>query len=84
MSGDGYSFDEIEEEIMSVVAKAIDVDVDDLDCHSTFSEMGVSSSGALIISGDLEEKFDIELSETLAWEYPSVSHLANYIHGVIK
>ena len=53
----------------------------EIDPDQAFVEMGLDSVYAMTLSGDVEERFDIEVEPTLAWDHPSVNALAGYLHG---
>lgn len=44
-----------------------------------FANYGLSSVSAVTLAGDLEEWLGVELSPTLAYEYPTIESLARYL-----
>jgi len=42
-------------------------------------EMGLDSVYAMTLSGDVEDRFDLAIEPTLAWDYPTVNALAGYL-----
>ena len=43
------------------------------------AEMGVDSVHAISLVGDVEAHFDIDVDETMIFDYPTLSHIAEYI-----
>jgi acyl carrier protein len=50
-----------------------------VDPDAGFVEMGLDSVYAMTLSGDVEDRFDLEIEPTLAWDYPTVNALAGYL-----
>jgi acyl carrier protein len=46
-------------------------------------ELGLDSVYAMTLSGDVEERFDIEVEPTMAWDHPTVNALARYLTDVL-
>jgi acyl carrier protein len=42
-------------------------------------EMGLDSVYAMTLSGDVEDRYDLAIEPTLAWDYPTVNALAGYL-----
>jgi acyl carrier protein len=42
-------------------------------------EMGLDSVYAMTLSGDVEDRFGLEIEPTLAWDYPTINMLAGYL-----
>jgi acyl carrier protein len=47
-------------------------------------EMGLDSVYAMTLSGDVEDRFDLAIEPTLAWDYPTVNALAGYLSQELK
>lgn len=47
------------------------------------AEMGVDSVHALSLVGDVEAHFDIDVDPTLIFDYPTLSHIAEFISGAV-
>jgi acyl carrier protein len=45
--------------------------------------MGVDSVHALSLVGDVEAHFDIDVDPTLIFDYPTLSHIAEFISGAV-
>jgi acyl carrier protein len=46
-------------------------------------ELGLDSVYAMTLSGDVEERFDIEVEPTMAWDHPTVNALARHLTDVL-
>ncbi|HVQ91262.1 MAG TPA: acyl carrier protein [Mycobacteriales bacterium] len=49
-----------------------------------FVELGLDSVYALTLCGDIEERYDLSVEPTLAWDYPTVNALAGHLHGELN
>jgi acyl carrier protein len=47
------------------------------------AEMGVDSVHAVSLVGDVEMHFDIDVDPTLIFDYPTLSHIAEYISAAV-
>jgi acyl carrier protein len=54
-----------------------------IDLSVPLAEMGVDSVHAISLVGDVEAHFDIDVDPTLIFDYPTLSHIAEFIHGAV-
>ncbi|OBK76159.1 hypothetical protein A5651_06830 [Mycobacterium sp. 1274761.0] len=54
-----------------------------IDPRVPLAEMGVDSVHAVSLVGDIEVYFDIDVDPTLVFDYPTLSHIADYIGDAI-
>jgi acyl carrier protein len=47
------------------------------------AEMGVDSVHAISLVGDIEAHFDIDVDPTLIFDYPTLSHIAEFIDSAV-
>lgn len=47
------------------------------------AEMGVDSVHAISLVGDVEAHFDIDVDPTLVFDYPTLSHIADFISTAV-
>lgn len=47
------------------------------------TEYGLDSMAALMIAGELEDRYRIELPATLLWDHPSIDQLAACLHQLV-
>jgi acyl carrier protein len=50
-----------------------------IDINKNLSEYGLDSLNAIAITGELEELFELELPNTLFWNYPTITKVAEFI-----
>ncbi|GAA3735301.1 acyl carrier protein [Plantactinospora mayteni] len=56
---------------------------EEIDADAPLVEIGLDSVYAMTLSGDVEERFDLEVEPTMAWDHPTVNALAGYLHGLL-
>ncbi|HWF02224.1 MAG TPA: beta-ketoacyl synthase N-terminal-like domain-containing protein, partial [Candidatus Angelobacter sp.] len=69
----------IREWLVVHLSEQLGIDRCEIDICEPFASYGLSSSGAAMLSGDLNEWLQIQLSPTMAWEYPTIDRLARYL-----
>ena len=70
---------EIEDLLVELVARYATVPTESIDMEASFDELGLGSREAVAITGDLEDALGIEVSPTLAWEYPTLQTMARFL-----
>lgn len=55
----------------------------EIDIEETFAGYGLTSIAAVSMTGDLEEWLGLELSPTLAYEYPTITNLARHLAEMV-
>jgi acyl carrier protein len=65
------------------LAELLNINVADLDIQTPFDRYGVDSLAAITLIGDLEEWLGYELPATLAWDYPNIAELSQYLAEVV-
>lgn len=63
------------EKILSVVENAIPLELDEVPGDATFTELGIASVDALNVMVDLEEAFEIDLSDVAMEEASTLNKL---------
>lgn len=61
------------------LASYLDIPATAIDPMVPLAEMGVDSVHAVGLVGDVEAHFDIDVDPTLIFDYPTLSHIADYI-----
>jgi acyl carrier protein len=56
---------------------------DTIDPMVPLAEMGVDSVHAVSLVGDVEVHFDIDVDPTMIFDYPTLSHIAEYIAAAV-
>ncbi len=54
-----------------------------IDSSESFDRYGLDSLAAITLTGDLEEWLDCELPVTLAWDYPNIELLSEYLAELV-
>ena len=70
---------EIQEWLIRQIAELIHVDRSTINIHESFTDYGLSSREVVTLSGDLEELLGRSLSPTLAYDYPNIKELSQYL-----
>ena len=71
----------IEDWLVARIAGAQDTRPELIDVDESFIANGLSSAQSVALVGDLAKVLGVPLSETLTWEYPSITALAEYVAG---
>ena len=61
------------------LAASLEVSATALDPMVPLAEMGVDSVHAVSLVGEIEAHFDIDVDPTMIFDYPTLSHIAEYI-----
>lgn len=64
------------------VAMYLNVQRSDVDPDSPLADFGLDSVFALTLAGDLEYEMQILVEPTIAWDYPTINEIANYLATV--
>lgn len=70
---------EITNWLLSKLSETLRVQPEQIDINEPFSSYGLTSIAAVSLTGDLEEWLDRPLAATLAFDYPTVSTLSNFL-----
>src|SRR6266540_2573879 len=73
------SAEAIQSWLMTRIASMLELDVSSIDPRQPFTYYGLGSVQAVSLTGDLEVFLSRKLSPTLAWDYPTIESLANYL-----
>lgn len=68
-----------EECIAAFIEKELGISPEDIEPDVPFGTYGLSSVSAVKLVGILEDRYGIELSPTLVFEYPTVASLAKVV-----
>jgi acyl carrier protein len=69
----------IRQMIVESIAASLNVDANQIASDATFASLGLSSVDAVQLTAVLEDSLGLALSPTLAWNYPTVEELADYL-----
>jgi acyl carrier protein len=73
----------IQEWLTIHLAQVLDLQPQDIDPDTAFDRYGLDSMAAVTLIGDLEEWLGQELPATLAWDYPNIAELSQYLAEVV-
>jgi acyl carrier protein len=65
------------------LAASLDVSPTTLEPMVPLAEMGVDSVHAVSLVGEIEAHFDIDADPTMIFDYPTLSHIAEYIRTAV-
>ena len=65
--------------LVEQLAETLDMHPSEIDIYEPFAAYGLSSAEAAILAGDLEDWLGCTLAPTLAWEYPTIEELSQYL-----
>lgn len=65
--------------LITRIASILEIDSTSIDPRQPFTYYGLGSVQAVSLTGDLEVFLNRKLSPTLAWDYPTIELLANYL-----
>jgi acyl carrier protein len=65
------------------LASYLEVPPTAIDLMVPLAEMGVDSVHAISLVGDVETHFDIDVDPTMIFDYPTLSHIAEFIDTTV-
>jgi acyl carrier protein len=65
------------------LASSLEVSPSTLDPMVPLAEMGVDSVHAVSLVGEIEAHFDIDVDPTMIFDYPTLSHIAEYLSTAV-
>ncbi len=71
--------DEIQSWVTERVAFYLDRPEAELDPDGRLVDMGMDSIYSLTLCGDIEDRFDCSVEETVAWDHPTINLLAAHL-----
>ena len=70
---------DIQKWLISWLCEELNVEAQEIDDNEPFVNLGVSSRQAVVLMGDLENWLGFEIDPSLAWEYPTIQDLSEYL-----
>ncbi len=83
MPTETLSLDTIQTYLMNEIRNATPPNGVELDGDTSFSSMGLDSMTQVSLIGKLEERFEVELDPTLAYDYPTVNALSKKLDELL-
>jgi acyl carrier protein len=69
----------IQEWLVARIAAIAQITPQEVDLDRPFAEFGMDSMQLFELSGDLQKFLGHDVSEIVAWDYPTIAKLANYL-----
>lgn len=69
----------VEELMVSHVAKALELDADDVDVQTPLNDFGLDSMDMLALGQELEGWLGFKVEATLLWYYPTIDKLSRHL-----
>ena len=69
--------------LRQMLATELRLPLEEIQVDKPLTEYGLDSIGALMLSGELEECYQVELPPTLLWDCPTIHHLAGYLQSLL-
>jgi acyl carrier protein len=73
------SIDSIQAWIVGRVAQMLGAKSSDIQINDRLSDFGLESVEAFTLSGELSDLLGLKLSPTLAWDFPTIAELAQFL-----
>lgn len=70
---------DIQDWIRHHLAELLEREPAEIDMEASFNQLGLDSSCAVALVGDLEDHLGIEIEPTLPYDYPSIRKLAEQL-----
>ena len=66
------------------IAALLEIDESDVGLDVPFEDYGLASFDAVFLSADLSELLERPISATLAWDYPTIGSLSEFLAAVLR
>ncbi|MBW4563647.1 MAG: acyl carrier protein [Mojavia pulchra JT2-VF2] len=71
--------DEIQDWLADQIAEQLGIDADEIDIKVPFDSYGLDSVQAMSIANLGKQRFGLQISPLLMWNYPNIDSLSQYI-----
>jgi acyl carrier protein len=65
-------------------AEFLEIEPGEVDPDVSFESQGLDSMGALTLCDEIEDHLKIVVEPTLAWDYPTITKLAEFLHDTVQ
>ncbi|ADG99436.1 phosphopantetheine-binding protein [Segniliparus rotundus DSM 44985] len=69
----------IDDWLTTKIAGYLSMPPDHVDRDRSLADYGLGSVHAMTLCGEIEDAFGVEVESTLAWDYPTVNALSEYL-----
>ncbi len=70
---------DIQDWLVTWIAKELSITSEEIDIQEPFVNFGMSSRQAVFMAGELEDWLGHTLDPRLAWDYPTIEKLSDYL-----
>jgi acyl carrier protein len=75
---------EVQDLLVTKFAEAAGIDPSQIDIHELILSYGLGSIQLVSFVGELEDKLSLQLPPTLAWDYPTIAGLTEFVWAEIE
>jgi acyl carrier protein len=72
---------ELEHWLLAEIAQILEKPQSEIDPEQPFAALGLDSTAAVALTGDIEDKWALDMDPTLVFEFPSVSRLMAHLEA---
>ncbi len=81
MTDRAMEIDRIRNWLVDLIARRLDLSKDEIPTDQPFTRLGVDSTEAVVISGELQVWLGRQVPPTALWDNPTIDLLANFLAG---
>ena len=78
-----HDLSSLREALVQLLCKELRLDRAAVRTDTPLTEYGLDSMAALIMAGELEDRYRVELPSTLLWDCPTIDQLAAYLQPLM-
>ena len=75
---------QIQSWLVDKIAEVVDLMPQEIDPAMPYSEYGLDSVSAVLVSADLEDWLGVEISPTMTWDFPTIDALSGHLATLVK
>lgn len=72
---------ELEDWFLAAIAAQTERPMAEIDPDLPFAALGLDSTVVIALTGEMEDKWGLEIDPTLVFEYPSIARLLDYLEA---
>lgn len=73
------SLEKLQQELLQIVASILKVDKGDIELDDDLADYGADSIASIIITSEINQKYDMDVSGGTLFDYPSIKKLAQFL-----
>lgn len=75
--------DDIERWLVTQLAQRLELLPGEIDPTAAFADLGVDSIAAVDVAAEMQADWDLTLTDTALWDYPTIRDLATHLATVV-